>query len=59
MILPGAALVQWRIALASVLQGVVSSHFAGRRRFGEHDGAGMKRRALRRGAVVCASPWQP
>ena len=42
MILPGAALVQWRVALASVLQGVVSSHFAGRRRSGEHDGAGME-----------------
>ena len=57
--LPGAALVQWRVALASVRQGVVSSHFAGRFRFGEHDGAGMERRALRWGAAVCASPWQP
>jgi hypothetical protein len=55
----GRDLAQWRVAPASVLQGEVSSHFAGRCRFGEHDGAGMERRARRRGAAVCASPWQP
>jgi hypothetical protein len=59
VILPGASLDQWRVAPASVLQGVVSSHFAGRRKFGEHDGAGMERMASRRCAAVCASPGQP
>jgi len=44
----GRDLAQWCVALASVRQGVVTSHFAGRFRFGEHDGAGMERRALRR-----------
>ena len=41
----GRDLARWRVALASVLQGVVSSHFAGRFRFSEHFSAGMERKA--------------
>jgi len=50
-----ARILSWRrIALASVLQGVVLSHFAGRCRFGEHDAAGMKRRDSRHGLSIVA-----
>ena len=42
----GRDLAQWRVAPASVLQYGLH-RFAGRCRFCEHDGAGMKRRALR------------
>lgn len=52
-----ARLLSWRrVALASVLQGVASSHFAGRCRFGEHDAAGMERRGYPACAAVCTYP---
>jgi len=47
----GRDLARWCVAPASVLQGVVTSHFAGRCRFGEHDAAGMERR----GYPACAA----